>query len=71
MTQEQLNRLKECKRKAMELESELRAIITEMSELDSLNNSNANAIYTHNSRVISGIYTMAYNLSIRLNATIL
>ena len=69
MTQNQIDRLRECKKKAMELESELHAISTEKSELVSLDNSN-NA-YTHNCQSINGIYIMAYNLSLRLNATIL
>lgn len=69
MTQSQIDRLRECKKKAMELERELQSISTEMSEWVSLENGN-NAP-TKNAQQITGIYIMAFNLSVRLNATIL
>jgi hypothetical protein len=69
MTQNQIDRLRECKKKAMELESELKSISTEMSDLVFLDNNND--AHSHNSKRITAIYVMAYNLSLRLNATIL
>ena len=69
MTQSQIDRLRECKRKADELQRELSIISKEMSEWVSLENSNNAPI--KNAQQITGIYVMAFNLSTRLNATIL
>jgi hypothetical protein len=69
MTQNQINRLRECKRMAMELESELRDIYSEMLH-DATWHDDSDALQK-NTLQVHHIYEISSILQQKLNATIL
>jgi hypothetical protein len=69
MTQNQIDRLRQCKRKAMELESELRILDTELSIAFHKNIDNDSI--RKNAIKVNDAYVLSYNLHNKLNATIL
>jgi len=69
MTQSQIDRLRECKKKAMELESEMRSLSIETSEWVSLDDNNT--IPTITAQKITDIFIASHSLSIRLQSIIL
>jgi hypothetical protein len=69
MTQNQIDRLRECKKKAMELESELRSLSLETSEWISLDESIMSP--TKTAQQITDIFIAYHSLSKRLQSIIL